>query len=117
MHGMRAVWLLTALTSVTIFAGLTRSAPQSSQARRGSASDAAFQQHVAPILKNVCSNCHNDRLASGGLNVLPLGDVKTLKENRDTWEAIVRKVRAGDMPPRGMPRPSPSIPRSSNRFA
>ncbi len=107
MHAKRTITLFTALTSVTIFADLARSAPQSAQAPRGSASDVAFQQHVVPILKNVCSNCHNDRLASGGLNVLPLADVKTLKEDRDTWEAIVRQVRGGEMPPRGIPRPSP----------
>src|SRR5678816_350906 len=107
MHAKRTITLFTALTSVTIFADLARSAPQSAQAPRGSASDVAFQQHVVPILKNVCSNCHNDRFASGGLNVLPLADAKTLKEDRDTWEAIVRQVRGGEMPPRGIPRPSP----------
>src|SRR5262245_57753065 len=97
MHARCATWF-TVLVSATILADLAGGVPQSS--------DGAFQQRVEPILKNVCSNCHNDRLASGGLNVLPLADAKSIKDNRDTWEAIVRQVRGGDMPPRGTPRPT-----------
>jgi hypothetical protein len=101
MHA-RSATFLKALVSVAILADLAAGSPQSS----ASTSDAAFQQQVAPILKNVCSNCHNDRLASGGLNVLGLIEPKSIRENRDTWEAIVRQVRGGEMPPRGIPRPA-----------
>jgi mono/diheme cytochrome c family protein len=69
-------------------------------------SDPGFKQHVAPLLTKTCSGCHNERLASGGLNVLHFTDPKSLKENRDGWETIVRQVRGGEMPPRGLPRPS-----------
>ena len=99
------ITLFTALTSAAILAGPVGGAPQS-QVARPYPSDGNFQQHVAPIFKNVCSTCHNDQLASGGLNVLPLIDPKTLKENRDTWEVIIRQVRGGEMPPRGIPKPS-----------
>src|SRR5438046_5707334 len=81
--------------------------PQSSRpAGAAAASVGSFQRNVAPILKNVCANCHNDRLTSGGLNVLRLAEPKALSENRDTWEAIARQVRGGEMPPRGIPRPA-----------
>src|SRR5436190_17530339 len=107
MHAKRAMTRFTALVSVTILAGLAAASPQAPQkAAVAPGSDAAFQQHVAPILKSVCSNCHNDRLASGGLNVVELTDPKSVKENRDTWETIVRQVRGGEMPPRGIPRPT-----------
>ena len=33
-------------------------------------SAAGFDQHVAPILTRVCSHCHNEQLAAGGLNIL-----------------------------------------------
>jgi len=71
-----------------------------------SPADSGFKQHVAPVLTKVCSQCHNERLASGGLNVLTFTDPGTLKSNREGWETIVRQVRGGDMPPRGLPRPS-----------
>jgi mono/diheme cytochrome c family protein len=70
--------------------------------------DAGFVQHVAPILNKTCSQCHNDRLASGGLNLLRFTDPKSTRENRDEWEKIVRQVRGGEMPPRGLPRPPPA---------
>jgi mono/diheme cytochrome c family protein len=66
---------------------------------------AAFKQHVAPILTNTCSQCHNDRVSSGGLSVATLTDPKTVQQNRETWELILRQVRGGEMPPRGLPRP------------
>ena len=71
----------------------------------GPESAAAFKQHVTPILTNVCSQCHNDRVSSGGLSVASLTDPKTVQQNRDTWELILRQVRGGEMPPRGLPRP------------
>src|SRR5947207_727496 len=107
MHAKRAMTLFTALVSVTILADSAAGSPQSSRpAGAAAASVGSFQRNVAPILKNVCANCHNDRLASGGLNVLRLAEPKALSENRDTWEAIARQVRGGEMPPRGIPRPA-----------
>src|SRR5688572_30193060 len=100
MHAKCATWF-TALVSATVLAGPAGAAPQSSQPPAGS--DAGFQRQVAPILKNVCSNCHNDRLASGGLNVLGLTEPKSVKDLREIWETIVRQVRGGEMPPRGTP--------------
>ena len=32
-------------------------------------------------------------------------DPKSLTTNRDEWEKIVRKIRSGEMPPKGVPRP------------
>lgn len=66
----------------------------------------AFQQHVSPVLAKVCSQCHNDRLASGGISVVGLTNAKSLQTSRDAWEKIVRQVRGGEMPPQGLPRPS-----------
>ena len=70
-------------------------------------SAAGFNQHVAPLLARVCSHCHNEQLAAGGLNILNFTDPRSLTENREAWETIVRQVRGGEMPPRGVPRPSP----------
>jgi mono/diheme cytochrome c family protein len=69
--------------------------------------DAGFQRHVAPVLNKTCAACHNERLTSGGLNIRPFADPASTKEYREEWEKIVRQVRAGEMPPRGLPRPSP----------
>ncbi len=66
---------------------------------------AAFQQNVQPVLSKTCTPCHNDRLASGGLNIASFTAPASLAENRDGWDLILRKIRTGEMPPKGIPKP------------
>ncbi|MBS1825469.1 MAG: DUF1592 domain-containing protein [Acidobacteria bacterium] len=56
------------------------------------------------LLKRNCSGCHNDRLKSGSfsLNGVEAGQVPN---DPRSWEKILRKVRTGEMPPVGLPRP------------
>ncbi len=66
---------------------------------------ATFEKTVQPILTNTCSGCHNSNLASGGLNILPYATPGSIAQHRDEWEVILRKIRSGEMPPKGIPRP------------
>jgi mono/diheme cytochrome c family protein len=56
------------------------------------------------VLDRYCVTCHNSRAKSGGL-VLEKIDLSDVGAHGDTWEKVVRKVRAGMMPPPGMPAP------------
>jgi mono/diheme cytochrome c family protein len=67
--------------------------------------DPAFEKNVTPVLGNVCKGCHNEQLSSGGLSLTPFLDPASLTKYRETWELIVEKVRSGEMPPKGIPRP------------
>lgn len=69
----------------------------------GAAQD--FDGAVKPFLTRACSACHNERMASGGLNVKTLGSAQTLETNREEWEKIVRKLRTGEMPPPPLKKP------------
>jgi len=51
-----------------------------------------------------CVTCHSARLKSGDL-VLESADVAHLANNVEVWEKVVRKLRAGVMPPQGARRP------------
>jgi Protein of unknown function (DUF1587)/Planctomycete cytochrome C len=51
-----------------------------------------------------CVTCHSAHLKSGGL-VLEGTDSTTARSNAEIWEKVVRKVRAGAMPPQGARRP------------
>jgi hypothetical protein len=64
-----------------------------------------FDSAVQPVLGTTCKLCHNDRLASGGLNIAPFLKPASLAEQRDGWEAILHKIRSGEMPPKSVPRP------------
>lgn len=65
----------------------------------------SFEATVQPILTKSCAGCHNDRMASGGLNLGPFHSPDSLMALREDWERILQKIRTGEMPPKGMPRP------------
>ena len=56
------------------------------------------------VVDRYCVSCHNDRLNRGGLT---LDTVVTheVRQNPDVWERVLRKIRARQMPPIGLPRP------------
>src|SRR5215469_12923662 len=56
------------------------------------------------VLDRYCVGCHNQKAKTAGLMLDKL-DLAQPGENAETWETVVRKIRAGMMPPSGMPRP------------
>src|SRR5215472_6650911 len=69
----------------------------------------APQQSASPqkaVVTQYCQVCHNDKLKTGGLTLEKLNP-DNVSENSETWEKVVRKLRAGMMPPSGMRRPAP----------
>ena len=56
------------------------------------------------ILTEYCLTCHSDQAKTGGLSLEQL-DIDHPEANPETWEKVVRKLRAGMMPPTGAPRP------------
>ena len=65
-----------------------------------------FDTDVRPVLTGTCAQCHNSRMLAGGLNVEVLASPASLGQNREVWEKVLRRLRAGDMPPAGTPRPA-----------
>ena len=65
-----------------------------------------FNTAVRPVLTDTCAQCHNSRVLSGGLNVEEIASAESLVKQRDVWEKVLRRLRAGDMPPAGAPRPA-----------
>lgn len=55
-----------------------------------------------------CQVCHNDKLKTGGLSLQHM-DPAQVSGSPETWEKVVRKLRAGMMPPAGMPRPERAV--------
>jgi mono/diheme cytochrome c family protein len=91
---IRHVVVLTA--AVLVAAQLIPSAPAEETG--------SFDQSVRPLLNGTCAGCHNANLASGGLNMAQLTP-ESLEKNPDLWRRLVRRVRAGEMPPPGIPKP------------
>jgi hypothetical protein len=59
------------------------------------------------LVDKYCVTCHNTRARTAGL-VLEGFDLAQVGEHAEISEKVVRKVRAGLMPPTNMPRPSPA---------
>ena len=60
----------------------------------------------AALVKQYCVTCHNDRTKPGGLSLAAF-DPGRAHEDAELAEKIIRKVRAGMMPPAGARRPAP----------
>jgi mono/diheme cytochrome c family protein len=56
------------------------------------------------LIDQYCVTCHNERLKTGELALDTLQKAR-VEANAETWEKVVRKVRAGLMPPAGSKRP------------
>src|SRR5207244_9368719 len=57
------------------------------------------------LIDQYCVTCHNQRMKTAGL-MLDKMDLAHVTQDREAWEKVVRKLRAGMMPPQGMPRPN-----------
>jgi len=67
-------------------------------------SNAAATSPDTALVKTYCATCHNDRTRSGEMS-LEHADLTNIPQHPELWEKVIRKVRAGMMPPAGMPRP------------
>src|SRR4051794_6690717 len=66
----------------------------------------SFDQVVVPFVQANCAACHNDQLKTAGLSLSQYRERESMLRDRDLWEKVVRRVRADEMPPKGLPRPN-----------
>jgi mono/diheme cytochrome c family protein len=99
------------IVCVAGFVGLatTQSSSVSAQAAQQAPASAA----AAPVSENrqllnrYCVSCHSDRLKTADLSLQGV-DVEHIARDAAVWEKVLRKIRAGAMPPVGRPRPEPA---------
>ena len=77
---------------------------QPSAAVQKSTEPAAAAATQATLINTYCVTCHNDKARTGGLS-LEHADLNNVPKGAETWEKVIRKVRAGMMPPAGVKRP------------
>ena len=79
----------------------TAQTPSQSPAPAAASPDSAR----SALVNQYCVTCHNERAKTGGL-ALDAVSLSNIPAGAETWEKVIRKVRAGMMPPSGMPRPA-----------
>ena len=111
-HQNRLLGLAAALALVAV-PGYLQVARSQTPAAPALATSAAAER---ALLAKYCVTCHNQRLKTGGLS-LDLLDPAQIHDHAEVWEKVVRKLRAGMMPPSGMPRPDAAVYESMISFA
>lgn len=69
------------------------------------AATVAQSPDAAALVGKYCASCHNDKTRTAGVSLDRLDPAKP-GENPEIWERVLRKVRSGQMPPPGLPRPA-----------
>src|SRR5262249_9278931 len=97
---MKKAFLLgfVALSFAALVRGQTKTAVP---AQQPTAATAATQR---ALLDQYCVTCHNDKTKRANLTLEKL-DLTTVGDHPELWEKVIRKLRAGVMPPPGMRRP------------
>ncbi|MEP7337172.1 MAG: DUF1587 domain-containing protein, partial [Acidobacteriota bacterium] len=71
-----------------------------------------FEKTIQPFLADNCIACHNEKRKSGELNLETFKTSASITQagphNRDQWETVLLKLKTGEMPPPGAPRPDPA---------
>jgi mono/diheme cytochrome c family protein len=85
-----------------------QAAPPANTPSASAPSNDSFETAVKPMIQQNCIVCHNAKALTGGLNLqrfLNESAPEALKD-REVWEKVDEKLKAGEMPPPGMPRPA-----------
>jgi mono/diheme cytochrome c family protein len=82
-----------------IAAHVARAAPESDPS--------SFAKDVQPLLSHVCANCHNPQIRAGNLDIASFEQASSLTSDPEGWTKILARLRAGEMPPPGVPGASP----------
>ncbi|MEO5926238.1 MAG: DUF1592 domain-containing protein [Bryobacteraceae bacterium] len=67
---------------------------------------ATFETAVLPVIQKTCLPCHSDQLSSAGVNFQGFRTAASIQSNREQWDTVLRKLKTGEMPPAGVPKPS-----------
>jgi hypothetical protein len=105
--GGRAVpkWVAVTLLAATIFP--SKSALSQTSAQPVPTSQAANAPHALTprgLVEQYCVVCHNQKTLTAGVSLEGI-DFSNPAANAAIMERVLRKVRTGEMPPAGMPRP------------
>ena len=95
---------LVGLAVAVSFQPLVHGASPSPQAGAAVEREQAPEAPSRALFDRYCVTCHNERLQTAGL-MLDRLDVSRVHANAETLEKVVRKLRSGQMPPEGRPRP------------
>ena len=89
---MKRTWVL--ILGVMVLAGTPKRAYS-----------ADFVKSIQPFFAKNCYSCHSAKLKTGGLNLEAYVNAASIAQEPERFEKILQRLKAGEMPPKTMPRP------------
>ena len=65
-----------------------------------------FDAHIRPLLVSHCATCHSGEKPKGKLRLDRLSSDLADTATREHWAEVVDRLKSGEMPPEGKPRPT-----------
>jgi mono/diheme cytochrome c family protein len=97
------LWAAVSVMSVSgQSAGVPAPTPVVPAAAPARTAEVAAQQ---ALIDRYCVTCHSDRVKTANLSLQGL-DLTNVAGHAEVWEKVIRKLRAGVMPPPDLPRPA-----------
>lgn len=90
--------VLAALLICTLSQPKTRAAPPEKD---------SFDQRVKPFLTKHCLECHSGAKPKGDFHIDKISQDFANEAAREHWSKVLKKIKAGEMPPESKPRPEP----------
>ncbi len=66
----------------------------------------SFSEQIRPLLVKHCVECHGPLKPKKNLRLDQLGDDFASQAIRDKWQQLLKRIKAGEMPPEERPRPT-----------
>ena len=66
-----------------------------------------FDREVRPMVGRYCLSCHSAAKHTGDLNLERFTSLQTVAQDPKVWQKVSEQLSLGEMPPKGMPQPSP----------
>ena len=108
---MKTLIVISCISIIAAVPGYGQSAAATAQSAAATAQSASATTAVATEAQNhkavvdqYCVTCHSDRVLIANMT-LENADFSDVANNAEAWEKVIRKLRAGVMPPAGVSRP------------
>lgn len=59
----------------------------------------SFDRSIRPLLSTFCYRCHNAEKSKGDINLARDENLRLIARNRKTWQTVIEKLEAREMPP------------------
>jgi len=97
------------LTAIAVIGGfVVPVAPTVPPAPAADSPSSDFGRDVIGFVQKHCVHCHGEKMQKADLALHTYQDEASVLKGRKVWQNVLQMVKAGEMPPKGRPKPSPA---------